>query len=168
MAAPVATSATKTSHPPRTAPERAPGDAPVVVLAHHYWTTRFGADPAIVGRGVRVSGRPLTVIGVASERFRGTEALVRIDAYVPAWQVDEFSELRGRSSVLEDRAFRQFSVLGQVQPGVSVEQARAALNVTAASLARDYPVSHTGASLRVVPKPWKPASMRSPAPRGWR
>ena len=48
---------------------RARGDAPVVVLAYEYWQSRFGGDPAVVGRTVRLNGRPFTVIGVASRRF---------------------------------------------------------------------------------------------------
>ena len=131
---------------------RAPGDAAVVVLAAEYWTTRFAGDPGIVGRTVRLNGRPYTVIGIASRRFRGTEALVRIDAYVPAWRLGDFNEaaVRTDASVLNDRSFRQFTVLGRLQDDVSVEQARAALNIAAGELARQYPASHDGLSLRVV------------------
>ena len=62
---------------------RARGDAPVVVLAYDYWQSRFGGDPAVVGRTLRMNGRPFTVIGVAPRGFRGTESLVRVAAYVP-------------------------------------------------------------------------------------
>jgi predicted permease len=131
---------------------RAPGDAPVIVLAYEYWTSRFNRDASVIGRTVRLNGRPYTVIGVVSERFTDTEALVRIDAYVPAWQIDDFNEARSGSSVLDDRGFRQFTVLGRLQPGVSIEQARTALNVRAAALAREYPRSHADASVLVVPE----------------
>ena len=45
--------------------------APVVVLSYSLWQTQFGADPAIIGRTVRVVGQPRTVIGVAPRAFAG-------------------------------------------------------------------------------------------------
>ena len=130
---------------------RAPGDAPVIVLAHRYWQSRFAGDPAIVGRSVRLNGQPFTIIGVASPSFGGTETLVRVAAYVPAWMFDMFSAPTA-DSVLDDRARRLFTVLGRLQPGVSLAQARAALGVRAAALARDYPSTHKDVSLQVVPE----------------
>ena len=52
----------------------------------------------------------------------------------------------------DDRSVRTFSVLGRLKRGVSLEQARAALNVRAARLARDYPETHKNISLRVIPE----------------
>ena len=52
--------------------------APVVVLSHSLWQTQFGADPTIIGRTVRVTGQPHTVIGVTSPAFAGTGARTRI------------------------------------------------------------------------------------------
>jgi predicted permease len=130
---------------------RAPGDAPVIVLAHRYWQSRFAGDPAIVGRSVRLNGQPFTIIGVASPSFGGTETLVRVAAYVPAWMFDMFRAPTA-DSLLNDRARRTFTVLGRLQPGVSLAQARAALGVRAAALARDYPSTHKHVSLQVLPE----------------
>src|SRR6266496_5421819 len=44
---------------------KAAGADPVVVLSYNYWQTRFGADPATVGKAVSLNGHPLTVIGIA-------------------------------------------------------------------------------------------------------
>jgi putative ABC transport system permease protein len=131
---------------------RARGDAPVVVLAYQYWQARFGGDPSVVGRTVRVNGRPLTVIGVASRTFRGTESLVRVAAYVPAWMMDAFVDTPAAASLFDDRAARRFNVLGRLLPGVSLEEARTALDIRAASLAREYPSTHRNVALRVVPE----------------
>jgi predicted permease len=131
---------------------RAPGDAPVVVLGHDYWTARFNGDPSVVGRAVRLSGRPYTIIGIASNRFSDTDALVRIDAYVPAWRLDDFSEVARASSILNDRSFRQFTVLGRLRPGVSLDQARSALEIRNAAIVREYAPSTDDLSLRVVPE----------------
>ena len=131
---------------------RARGDAPVMVLAYDYWRTRFGLDPSVVGRPVRLNGRPFTIIGVVSELFTDTESLVRIAAYVPAWMMDDLSPVPATSSILDDRGFRQFTVLGRLKPGVSLAEAKAALDVKAAALTRDYPSTHQDVSLRVVPE----------------
>lgn len=51
------------------AEDEQPGAAPVVVLSHDLWRNRFGADPAVVGREVRVNAMPATIIGVMPPRF---------------------------------------------------------------------------------------------------
>ena len=99
-----------------------------------------------------MNGRPLTVIGVASRTFRGTESLVRVAAYVPAWMADAFVDTPAAVSLFDDRSARRFTVLGRLRPGVSLEEARAALDVRAASLAREYPSTHKNVALRVIPE----------------
>lgn len=47
------------------------GTHPVVVLGNDYWSSRFASDPSMVGREVRLNGRPYTVVGVAPAEFRG-------------------------------------------------------------------------------------------------
>jgi putative ABC transport system permease protein len=126
-------------------------DDAVLVLSYDYWRGRFGGDPAVIGRSVRVNGATFTIIGVASSRFRGTEPLVRAAAYVPASAADAFSE-RPRGTVFEDRAWRTFAVLARLAPGATIEQARAALEVKAAALAREFPSTNKDVSLRIVPE----------------
>ena len=131
---------------------RARGDAPVVVLAYDYWQSRFGGDPAIVGRTVRMNGRSLTVIGVAPRGFRdrvaGAHCRVRA-------RLDDRCLLGlflRPPSVFDDRSARRFRVLGRLEPDVSIDEARAALAVTTASLAREYPSTHKDVELLVVPE----------------
>jgi putative ABC transport system permease protein len=52
------------------ASEVGPGRPPVVVLGHDLWRTRFGGDPAVVGREIRLNGTPHTVLGVMGPDFR--------------------------------------------------------------------------------------------------
>jgi predicted permease len=52
--------------------------APVVVLSHSLWRAQFGANPAVIGRTVRVAGQAHTVIGVASPAFAGNEGRPRM------------------------------------------------------------------------------------------
>ncbi|KPJ84411.1 MAG: hypothetical protein AMS19_00640, partial [Gemmatimonas sp. SG8_23] len=56
----------------------------VVVLGHHYWESRYGADPSILGSEIRMNGRPYTVVGVAPETFKGRLAPgIGSDFWVP-------------------------------------------------------------------------------------
>jgi predicted permease len=127
--------------------------APVLVLAHDYWRARFGGDPSIVGRSVRLNGQAFTVVGVASERFAGLESLIRVSAFLPVSAVDILRPggTHGQEW-FEDRDRHQLNVIGRLRPGVTIEQARAALAIKAAALATEYPSAAARAPLLVVPE----------------
>jgi predicted permease len=131
---------------------RARGDAPVIVLTHEYWHARFGGDPSIVGRAVRLNGRPFTVIGVTSQSFDRAHSLIQPSAYVPLWMVDDLVSAPASASILESRESHRMWVLGRLNPGVSLAQARTALDVKAAALAREYPATNGSVSLVVIPE----------------
>lgn len=130
---------------------RARGDAPVLVLTYDYWQSRFAGDVSIIGRSVRLNARPFTIIGVTPRSFGGTDALVRVAAYVPLWMVDDLANTPG-TSILERRDSHALTVLGRLKPGVSPAQAQAALDLTSADLARQYPSTNQGVSLLAVPE----------------
>jgi predicted permease len=131
---------------------RARGDAPVIVLTHEYWQSRFGGDPSVVGRAVRLNGRPFTVIGVAAQSFDRAHSLIQPSAYVPLWMHDDLVNASENGSILVSRENHQIWVLGRLNPGVTLEQARAALDVKAAALANQYPETNRGVSLVVIPE----------------
>ena len=54
--------------------DRLPGGHPLAMLSYDYWTERFGADSAVVGRTLVVNGQPLTVVGVGQKSFDGIRA----------------------------------------------------------------------------------------------
>ncbi|MFN0179142.1 MAG: ADOP family duplicated permease [Gemmatimonadales bacterium] len=56
---------------------------PVAVLAHHLWVRRFGSDPGVVGRSVRINRLVLTVIGVAAPGFSGLGVERASDLWIP-------------------------------------------------------------------------------------
>ena len=130
---------------------RAPGEAPVVVLGHDYWTSRFDGDPSVIGRVVRLSGRPYTIIGVAENGFSDTDALVRIDAYVPAWRI-------GRLQRTADVVDSERSELSPIYSARAVEARcvpRACTQCARdqnASILREYASSMDDLSLRVMPE----------------
>jgi predicted permease len=131
---------------------RARGDAPVIVLTHEYWQQRFGGDPSIINRAVRLNGRPFTVIGVTPQSFDRAHTLIQPSAYVPLWMHDDLTGSPASASILESRENHNLWVLGRLKPGVSLTQARAALDVRAAALERAHPATNRGVSLVVIPE----------------
>ena len=106
------------------------GAAPVAVLGNGLWKRRFGADPGIIGRDIVLSGVRHTVIGIMPAGFEfppfwATGAELWAPLSIPA------SELRSNGQSL--RAF------ARLKPGISPEQASAALLTISRQLAEAQP-----------------------------
>ncbi len=105
--------------------DRAVGESHVVVLSYGYWQTRFAGNPSVLGETMIVNGQTLTIIGVTPQGFEGTTIGSRPQVYVPI-------TMRG----LMTPGFNQFHrrqsywayLFARLRPGVSIDQARAALN----------------------------------------
>ena len=63
--------------------ENQPGKAPVLVLGYSYWQKRFRGDPGVIGKQVRLNGKPAIIVGVVPKQFLGTMSLVEMDGYLP-------------------------------------------------------------------------------------
>jgi predicted permease len=115
-----------------------PGASPYPVLSYGCWERRFGADPHIAGRSVRINGLPYTVLGVAPREFHGTELFYWPEIWVPITmeaQIESFNWLDARNT-------HNSMALGRLKPGVRREQAAADLTAIAADLARQFPKSN--------------------------
>jgi predicted permease len=100
--------------------DRQPGGQPVAVLSHAFWLRRFGADPGVVGRGLRLEGEAFTIVGVAPPGFFGESVGESPDLWTPlAAQANAPAWLWSGHSVTWLR------LLGRLAPGVSREQALA-------------------------------------------
>ena len=111
-----------------TAEEDVPGAPNVVVLSHRLWARRFGADPRIVGRDIRMNSQAYTVIGVMPPSFDLTadsEELWTPVAFTPT-QLAEHDE-------------HYLTVIGRLAPDVSLEQARAELRTLYTQMQALYP-----------------------------
>ncbi|MGH7576793.1 MAG: ABC transporter permease [Longimicrobiales bacterium] len=110
--------------------DRMVGGLAIVVLSHRFWQTRFGADPRVLNQTIAVNGYPLTIVGVAPPRFEGTTLGVRPDVFVPLTLAIALGDVRGIDSEEQLEARRNYWVylFGRLKPGVSIEQAHAALN----------------------------------------
>lgn len=117
----------------------APGD--LVILSHRFWTRRFGADPAIVGRTISLNGRAHTVVGVLPA---GMVWLATADAFVP--QVRRAGANRGSW---------EYSAVGRLKDGVTMEAAIADLQRVARELEARYPQDNRGLSaVAGSSRPW--------------
>jgi predicted permease len=125
----------------------------VVVLSHALWSTRFGADLGIVGRTLRINAGTFTVVGVAPEGFKGSQRTFgAVDAWVP------LEAMPGeRPERLAERGSRGLLLLGRLQPGVSIDAARARYAVVANQLLASYPeewrdVTSRGRAITILPE----------------
>src|SRR4051812_47832831 len=108
------------------ADDDAPDAHPVVVVSHRFWENKLGADPAVVGRTLTVNGKPLTIVGVVSPDFEGTTVGSRPSFYIPLAMAGSIGF--GMERRRDDRRAYYLYVFGRLAPGVTLEQARAAIN----------------------------------------
>jgi putative ABC transport system permease protein len=134
--------------------ELAPGGAPVAIISHRLWQSRFGADPGILERPVRISGRAVSIVGVMPPGL----LVIGTDLWLP-W---------GGDPQQMPRNARQFNVLARLAPGATLAQANAEL----AAVARQVEEAQTGRFAeyerwRLVATPWAEALLRDVRPAGF-
>src|SRR5215471_12860449 len=108
--------------------------SPWAVLGYACWQTRFGGDPNVIGRVIRINSYPYTILGVAPPGFRGTEIFYSPDIWLPASMQPQ---IEGHS-LLESRNSNTFWVAGRLKRGVSIAEANANLSAVAAQLGREF------------------------------
>jgi macrolide transport system ATP-binding/permease protein len=140
--------------------DRAAGASPVAVLSYTAWQTRFGGDPAIAGRTVRINKMPYTILGVAPRGFTGTESFFVPELWVPMMMQPQ---IEGRASWLENRGVDNVQVLARLKPGISSPRAEANLNAIAKVLAAQFPSDDGGMRLRLVKPGMFGDTLRGPA-----
>ena len=115
---------------------------PVVILGHRLWSERFGSDPAVIGRAIRVDGRPSTVIGVMPAGF----------AYpAPYWAGGDLWLLRGPSHPSWPATRAGFTLgFGLLEKGQTLARAQAEVDAVAAALDARYPDSNGPIGLRLT------------------
>ena len=96
----------------------------MAVLSYDYWRTRFGADPKVVGQTITVNNNKLTIIGVSQAGFDGVDI-----GYVPSIRVPVLmkAQMTPNWDDVDNRRSRWVNVFGRLKPGVTREQAKAAL-----------------------------------------
>ena len=131
--------------------ELAPGAAGAVIISHRLWLSRFAADPHILGRVIRISGRARPIVGVMPPGL----LLAGTDMWLP-W---------GGDPARVPRNARQFTILARLAPGVTLREANSELALTAARIdqaERARFKEYEGWRLPVTP--WAEAMMRDARP----
>jgi predicted permease len=125
-----------------TAEEQVVGRDQVMVITDAMWRSRFGADPSIIGRVVRVDGANLTVIGVMPPEF----------AYPLFWgKLEAIRPLVFAADWQHERGTHWLGALARLKPGMSLAQAQAEADTISSRLAKQYPDTNGGNGLRLVP-----------------
>jgi predicted permease len=118
--------------------------APVAVIGHAFWRRHFNRDPSAVGRTVRVESKPFTLVGVAPAGFTGLGLTLEIDVAVPLTFVPIVRDVPSRAFL--NGAVTPISLTGRLQPGVTIDQARAELTTLwPGVLSAVMPPDYTGA-----------------------
>jgi predicted permease len=108
--------------------DRVPNGHPVAMLSHGYWERRFARDPSVVGRTIRLSAMPFTIVGITPPEFFGVEVGTSPDIFLPLMMqptvMPAFENLL--ESPIVNRGWIQ--VIARTKPGISRDQAAAAMD----------------------------------------
>ncbi len=119
-----------------------------VVISHGLWQSRFGGDPAALGRSMELNGTPHTIVGIMPPWFDYTEGMelwFRSSYRVPDPPFDFGANPEGI------RAADYFNVIARLKPGVSFAQAQQEGSAIASRLAEQYPDSNRDEGFRIRP-----------------
>jgi len=108
------------------ADDQKPGEAPVVI-SNRFWRSRLHADPDAIGQTIQINGQNATIIGVAPPRFDGALSPAPAEIFVPTTAPPAMVPELG-NNVLQQRNAKAFAALMCLAPGVTIDQAEAALD----------------------------------------
>lgn len=135
-----------------------PGAAPSIVLSHRMWETRFGADPGIVGKTLRMNSIVYTIVGVAPPAFGGMVPAVTAQLWIPTAMVENVEPVGDQRSagkvvgatLHEQRGRAWMWMKGRVKPGNDANSVRAEFNLIQQRLSATYPESNELERVAVV------------------
>lgn len=110
--------------------DEAPGAAPVAILNYGYWERRFGKDPSVIGRTVRMSGALTTIVGVMPPGFTFPQ---KLELWVPLLQTARVMQRENRDT---------WMAVGHLAEGVTMAGAQAEMEIIGRRLALAYPVTN--------------------------
>jgi len=127
-----------------------PGAAPVAVLGYTAWQSRFGGDPNILERTIRLNETPFTIIGVGPKGFKGVYAVFGPDLWIPSTMAEQVLPTKQRNA-LSDRALPLFTGIGRLAPSVTLAHAQTEMKIAGAALEKEDPNANEGKVLTVTP-----------------
>ncbi len=108
--------------------DRVPNGHPVAMLSHGYWERRFASDPLVIGRTIRLSATPFTIVGVTPPGFFGVETGTAPDVFLPIMM--QPTVMPAFENLLENPIVSRgwVQVIARTRPGIEPDRAAAALN----------------------------------------
>ncbi|WP_321476644.1 ABC transporter permease [uncultured Paludibaculum sp.] len=119
-----------------------PGEAPVVVLGHQLWQSRFSADPSILGQSIVMNGQRVTVIGVTAPGFQGTESMFYSDFWLPFSMLDSLAQVGMGGDRLHSRGSQWLLAAGRLRGGISLSAAASEVEAVGHHLTTAYPATN--------------------------
>jgi predicted permease len=109
-----------------------PGNPSVVILSDRIWKRSFNSDPAIVGKNITLDGKPFTVAGVIQRGFLLNSEVMPSEE--PMDKVDLFLPLVLAADAEQNRRDENYNIIVRLKPGVSLQRARADIDVIASRI----------------------------------
>jgi putative ABC transport system permease protein len=122
-----------------------PDANPVAVVSYKLWQRRFGSDPGLVGKTVKINERDFTVIGIMPDGFEGVSGGREI--WIPMMMISTFSSPPGN---INKRGSRWHSVIARLKPGVTIKQAQADMDAIASHLEQEYQGTNKDRGVQLV------------------
>jgi putative ABC transport system permease protein len=116
------------------------GAEPVAILGHNLWSRRYGGDPSLLGRRIRINGVTTTVIGVMADGFGFPET-------AEVWQPMALMS----APLRERRDVRSLDAFARLAPGASIQQLATEVNGVMTSLGVVHPDTNRGIDVSVIP-----------------
>ena len=111
------------------------GVPPVMVLTHEYWMNRFGGDPRVIGRVVKLDGRPVEIVGVVQPAPYFPN---RMDALMNM----VISEHHTSAMMVQGRTHRMTEMIARLEPGKTIDDARTEVASIRNRVQADHPDSY--------------------------
>jgi len=126
------------------------GTHPVVVLGYEFWQRMFGGSPNVVGTSIRMANREWTVVGVAPRELQGFMAPGIAMSMFTTYQMQGVLNSGEVTGPDESRNSHSTFMKARLAPGVTVEQAQAALATLSAQNREAYPDAWEGRDFNVL------------------
>lgn len=116
----------------------------LAVISYDYWQSNFGGEQDVIGKTIRLYGKPHTIVGVMPPEFQYPSREFKI------WNTFGAAMLESRQQ-MENRQFRIFRAVAHVKPGVSAAQVQAEMDTISRRLQQQYPNTNSGVQINFTP-----------------
>ena len=129
-------------------PEEDRSPEAVAVISYDLWTRLYGSSTAVTTQSITLNRMPYRIVGVAPKGFHGLEAVYAAEVWVP---FSMYEQLHPMARMVPQRRFLGQTVVGRLNPGITIPQASAAMDALSAELEREYPTENPRRRVKLVP-----------------